>query len=220
MASSLDRLAGYHHLQIEPNEQGSKVIGRLIAEAVAHQFGDGNKQAIFRLLPDGFEVQKEELTSEQSKNFSIRSLEDFICSNRCLRAIFYRDRNFSNRLENAYHFFAGRHFDMQYTRIFPLGLIDISIVTILAAYLWRHAINQKEHLITRIPAAIIAAPILLARCVVAVICTLAVSPFIGLLHLLLKACREKPSIEFVSLFRQKGPTSREAPNSISASFGV
>lgn len=69
----------------------------------------------------------------------------------------------------------GKQFDSEYTGLFAFGLLDLSLVTIMASYLWRVAINQECHISLRIAVGFIAAPILMSKMILGLSIMLALS---------------------------------------------
>jgi hypothetical protein len=69
----------------------------------------------------------------------------------------------------------GKQFDTEYTGLFAFGLLDLSLVTIMASYLWRLAVNDNVHISLRATAGIIAAPILLSKMIVGLAVMLALA---------------------------------------------
>ena len=173
VTSSLNPLGGNHTYQIEPNEQGSKVMGKLIAEAVEYNFpvdaAAVDKKPISVLRMNRDEVIQAEILDEQSiKNFAIKKISNFIGENRYRHVglFFSPTTTMSARYAHGYELVMGKQFDREYTGLFAFGLLDLSLVTVMASYLWRVALNDKVHISLRAAAGIIAAPILLAKLVV------------------------------------------------------
>jgi len=69
----------------------------------------------------------------------------------------------------------GKEFDSQYTGLFAFGLVDLSLVTVLASYLWRVAINDELHMALRVTAGVVAAPVLLSKYILGLSLMLALS---------------------------------------------
>lgn len=171
VTSSLNPLDGNHTHQIEPNEKGSVIMGRLIAGAVNYEYPDGmqhhvKKQvALLRLDSDEHGINSELLNEQSISVFKVKKIEQYISENRYrhLSLFFSSSSNLSLRFESAYHAVVGKQFDSQYTGVFAFGLLDVSLITIAASYLWRAALNDNLHLSLRIAAGVVAAPILLSK---------------------------------------------------------
>lgn len=169
ITSSLNPLGGNHTHQIEPNEEGSKVMGNMIAKAVQYTFPENSpsKAVIIHLDKDETTVHHQIMTKESIDAFFVKPLSTFINESRYrhLNLLFKASSNLNFRFECAYHAIMGKRFDMQYNGHFAFGLLDISLVTVMAAYLWRVAINENVHQSLRLMAGTLAAPILLAQMV-------------------------------------------------------
>lgn len=76
---------------------------------------------------------------------------------------------------HGYELFMGKQFDVEYTGLFAFGLLDLSLITILASYLWRVAVNENIHSSLRATAGVIAAPILLSKMIIGLIIMLALA---------------------------------------------
>lgn len=186
--SSLNPLGGKHTLQIEPNEQGSKVMGRLIAGAIEYKFpvpqAEENEKIIPRiyLSTDEKQIQTQILNKKDRESFSVKSIGQFISENRYrhLRLLFSPSTSLAERFESAYHVITGKQFDDEYSGVPAFGLLDLTLIPTLATYLWRVAVNEEIHTSLRVIAGSVAAPILLSKTVVGLTLLLALSiPLIG-----------------------------------------
>lgn len=174
ITSSLNPLGGNHTHQIEPNEQGSVIMGRLIAKAVEYNFQDykseQGKKPIARIYMDADEkqVQSQLLSGTDIGNFTVKKIGQFINENRYrhLGLLFSPSSSLGLRYESAYHLIMGKQFDTEYTGLFAFGLLDLSLVTVMASYLWRVAVNENVHTSLRVMAGVIAAPILLSKMII------------------------------------------------------
>jgi len=174
VTSSLNPLGGNHTVQIEPNERGSVIIGRLIAEAIDYSFPSHTQEhnqksiAILRMSANEQHIQSQLINKSDINNFKVKKIEEFIRENRYrhLGLLFSPSSNLTSRYENTYHLVMGKQFDSEYTGLFAFGLIDLSLVTIIASYLWRVAINEESNFALRVTAGAIAAPVLLSKLVV------------------------------------------------------
>lgn len=81
----------------------------------------------------------------------------------------------SARYVHGYDLVMGKQFDTEYTGLFAFGLLAFSLVTVMASYLWRVAVNDNMHISLRATAGIIAAPILLSKLVVGLAVMLALA---------------------------------------------
>jgi hypothetical protein len=170
VTSSLNPLGGNHTLQIEPNKQGAPIIGRLIAKAVEYDFpprehAQDKVIAILRMNADENQIEDQLVKSADIRNFSVKKIRQFISENRYRHVglFFSPSSSLSTRYECAYHLVMGKQFDTEYTGLFAFGLLDLSLVTVMASYLWRLAIKEDLHTSLRVAAGIIAAPILLSE---------------------------------------------------------
>jgi hypothetical protein len=171
VTSSLNPLGGNHTSQIEPNEQGSTVMGKLIAEAVEYKFPahDAQKKPVAMLRMEKEGTIQETLLDEQNiKDFRVKPISSFIKENRYKHVglFFSASSSLSSRYIHGYELVMGKQFDTEYRGLFAFGLLDLSLVTIMASYLWRVAVNDQAHISLRIAAGVVAAPILLAKLVV------------------------------------------------------
>lgn len=173
MTSSLNPLGGNHTLQIEPNGKGAKIMGRLIAKAISEPIRpdhDLKQQPIIALsmAADETTIQSRPLNVENIENYRVKKINDFISENRYrhFSLLFAGSSSLFTRYECAYRILSGNQFEQEYTGLFDFGLLDLSLVTVVASYLWRVAVNENIHLSLRIIAGTIAAPILLCKLIV------------------------------------------------------
>ncbi|WP_367606153.1 SGNH/GDSL hydrolase family protein [Legionella sp. W05-934-2] len=182
VTSSLNPLGGNHTMQIEPNHNGAKELGKLIAEAVSMPERDHQ----WVLTNVGDTIEKKRLTDDLVNNYTVKRVEQFIQESRYRHVglFFAPSSSMSQRFESAYHLLVGKQFDAQYTGLFAFGLLDASVVTVLAQYLWRAALNDDNSKAARITAAVVAAPILIIEHIVALALLLALSlPIVGMHYL-------------------------------------
>ncbi|CEG56118.1 SGNH/GDSL hydrolase family protein [Legionella fallonii] len=172
--SSLSPLGGNHALQIEPNEKGSKILGQLIANAVEYTFPDEDLEsnersiALLRMNADEKTVRSQLMQQSQLNDFKVKTVEQFIQENRYrhLGLLFSPSSRLNSRFEGAYHLIMGKQFDSEYTGLFAFGLLDLTLIPVLASYLWRVATKENVHTSLRITAGVVSAPILLSKMVV------------------------------------------------------
>ncbi|WP_238584718.1 SGNH/GDSL hydrolase family protein [Legionella moravica] len=182
VTSSLNPLGGNHTSQIEPNEQGSIIMGKLIAEAVEYNFPINgaavDKKPISMLRMNRDEViQAEVLDDENIQNFEVKKIGSFISENRYRHVglFFSPSSSLGARYVHGYELVMGKQFDTEFTGLFAFGLLDLSLVTVMASYLWRVAVNDTMHISLRVTTGIIAAPILLSKLVVGLAVMLALA---------------------------------------------
>lgn len=173
VTSSLNPLGGHHVAQIEPNEQGSKIMGQLIAEAIeykfpAHEATVDRKQMAMLRMERNKKIQADVLEEQHIQNFTVKKIESFIRENRYRHVGLFVSPSSSlvARYGHGYELVTGKQFDTEYTGLFAFGLLDLSMVTIMASYLWRVAVNEKIHISLRATAGVVAAPILLSKMIV------------------------------------------------------
>ncbi len=173
VASSLSPLGGNHTLQIEPNLRGAKELGGLIAKAVTLTEMDNN----YIIKKEGNEIIAAPISEDEIKNYSIKKIEKFIQESRYSHVglFFSPNSNLKSRFESAYHMLVGKQFDAQYTGLFAFGLLDASLITVMAQYLWRAALNDENGNFLRVAAAVTAVPILMVEQVVALAVLLVLS---------------------------------------------
>lgn len=182
VCSSLDPLGGNHTSQIEPNGRGSQIMGRLIAEAVDCQPPVNETDAamnaitVLRMNREGI-IKREVLAPQDIQQFAVKKIEHFIRDSRYLhsRLFFSPSSSLAERYVHGYELVMGKQFDTEYTGLFAFGLLDLSLVTVMASYLWRVAVNDNLPSLLRITGGAVASPILLSKLVVglAVMLTLA-----------------------------------------------
>ncbi|KTC80389.1 hypothetical protein Lche_2409 [Legionella cherrii] len=186
--SSLNPLGGKHTLQIEPNEQGSEIMGRLIAGAIEYKFPESLMEHDEKSIPriylsaDERQIQTQVLNKKEIETFSVKSIGQFISENRYrhLGLLFSPKSSLAVRLESAYHTITGKQFDDEYTGLPAFGLLDITLVPIIASYLWRVAVNEHVHFSLRVIAGSVASPILLGKTVLGLSSMLTLSlPILG-----------------------------------------
>ncbi|MFC3908970.1 SGNH/GDSL hydrolase family protein [Legionella dresdenensis] len=171
MTSSMNPLGGNHIAQIEPNENGSEIMGKMIANAVAYTFPttesvQGQKSiSMLRLSTDEKLVESTLLSENEIRQFKVKELKQFIRENRYRHAsLFFAPKStLLTRFESGYHLIMGKQFDHQYSGVFAFGLLDLTIVPVLAHYLWRVAIHENVPAALKIAAGALAAPVLLAK---------------------------------------------------------
>jgi hypothetical protein len=175
MTSSLNPLGGNHTLQIEPNEQGSKIMGQLIAHALDYQFNPSEEKASERSSVVALRLDSEEapiraiaLDDESIKTYAVKKISQYISETRYrhLGLLFSPSSSLITRYESAYQAVVGREFDSDFSGLFAFGLLDLSLITIVASYLWRVAVNEELHMAFRVAAGVVAAPVLLAKMVI------------------------------------------------------
>jgi hypothetical protein len=182
VTSSLNPLGGNHTLQIEPNDRGSKIMGKLIAAAVEYDFpvnesvADKKPISVLRMNRDEI-VQAEVLEEQNIQNFEVKKIGSFIRENRYrhIGLFFSPSSSLGARYVHGYELVMGKQFDTEYKGLFAFGLLDLSLITIMASYLWRVAVNDQMHISLRATAGIIAAPILLSKMVVGLAVMLALA---------------------------------------------
>lgn len=211
--SSLNPLGGNHTHQIEPNERGSTIIGRLIAKAIEYEFPQeqlnqeqAERIAILRMTADEKQINDQLMPGTEIPNLKVKPISQFISENRYSHlGLFFSSSNLATRYESAYHFVMGKQFDMEYTGLFAFGLLDLSLVTVMASYLWRVAVNDDLHLSLRIAAGTLAAPILLSKMLLGMSVMLALALPIFVYH------------EAASYFYEPSNNVAEIPNETPAS---
>lgn len=175
MTSSLNPLGGNHTYQIEPNEQGSKIMGQLIAHALDYKFNPSLEKAaqqssVVAISMDSEDtpIQASPLNDETIKSYGVKKISQYISESRYrhLGLLFSPSTSLITRYESAYQAVAGRQFDSDFSGLFAFGLVDLSLITIAASYLWRVAVNEELHMALRVAAGVAAAPILLGRMVI------------------------------------------------------
>lgn len=170
VTSSLNPLGGNHTHQIEPNEQGSEIMGQLIAKAIDYEFpnyGAKKQSALLRMNKNGT-IKAEVLQEENIQNFQVKKIERFISENRYRHVglFFSPSTSLNARYVHGYELVMGKQFDTEYRGLFAFGLLDLSLITIMASYLWRVALNEQINSSLRIAAGVVAAPILLSKMII------------------------------------------------------
>ncbi|MCW8442836.1 SGNH/GDSL hydrolase family protein [Fluoribacter gormanii] len=171
MTSSLNPLGGKHAWQIEPNEQGSVIMGQLIANAVEYSFPehqteqDKNPIARIYMSADEKQIHSQILKKEDLEQFSVKKIGQFINENRYrhLRLLFSPSSSLAVRFESVYHAITGKQFDDEYTAFPALGLLDLTLVPVIATYLWRVAMDENVHSSFRVMAGSVVGPILFSK---------------------------------------------------------
>ncbi|MBA2657256.1 MAG: SGNH/GDSL hydrolase family protein [Tatlockia sp.] len=207
LTSSLNPLGGNHSLQIEPNEKGSQTMGKLIAHAVDYKFEPLDEEMphtplmIVRMNEDEASIHTTPLSSADIRSYGVKKLSQFISENRYrhLNLLFSPPTSLITRFESAYYAIGGNQFDAEYNGWFALGLLDLSLITIAASYLWRVAINEELHLALRVIAGTTAAPIILAKLIVSLVLVALFALPICLLHKAIHSLPEtNADVEFIT----------------------
>ena len=92
------------------------------------------------------------------------------------------DDTLGERVLKTYYCFAGRRVDPQNVHGYGYGLLDLTLLPVIATHLWQLTLNQEHHIALRIMTGLISAPILLARTLLATGLTLACMPFTLISH--------------------------------------
>lgn len=173
VTSSLNPLAGNHTHQIEPNERGSQIMGRMIACAIEYNFPTEEFQqdqnvAMLRLDKDEKQITSKIMQHNDLSNFKVKKISQFISENRYRHVgmFFSPSTSLSSKYESAYYMVMGKPFDVEYKGLPAFGLLDISLVSVMAAYLWKVVIDDRNNILLRVAAGIVAAPILLTKMIV------------------------------------------------------
>ena len=95
--------------------------------------------------------------------------------NQNIRLFFSPSSSLFARYKHGYALVMGKQFDTECTGLVAFGLLDLSLITIMASYLWRIVVNEQMHISLRATAGIIAAPILLSKIVVGLAVMLALA---------------------------------------------
>ncbi|MBA2651210.1 MAG: SGNH/GDSL hydrolase family protein [Tatlockia sp.] len=207
VTSSLNPLGGNHYKQIEPNEKGSQIMGRLIAHAVNYEFEplseEEAQQPIIAMRMDSMElrIDSNPLSTSDIDSYGVKKISQFIDENRYrhLGLLFSPASSMTTRLESTYYTIGGNQFDPEYTGLFAFGLLDLSLVTIVASYLWRVAVNEEFHAAFRVIAGVVAAPILIARLIVSLaLVALLALPVYGLHKVLYSEKNNESQVEFLN----------------------
>ena len=193
MASSINPLEDNHIAQIEPNRRGAKIMGRLIAEAISYQFPEDQidgpkpdtstemKLAHMRLSLDGESIESRVIKS-RADSIQVRHIKEFIAHSRHSYFTTKLDDTLGERVLKTYYCFAGRRVDPQNVHGYGYGLLDLTLLPVIATHLWQLTLNQEHHIALRIMTGLISAPILLARTILATGLTLACMPFTLISH--------------------------------------
>jgi len=143
MTSSINPLGDNHSHQIEPNERGAKLMGRMLANAIAYPSEKLTDDTVttLRLSANEIEVVPDKIADTEIQEYAVKPIKAFIAEHRYQHAghLFSSSSSLATRYESAWHLIMGKQFDSDYAGSFAWGLLDISLVTILAAYLWRAA---------------------------------------------------------------------------------
>lgn len=175
VTSSLNPLGGNHTAQIEPNARGADIMGRLLSSAVNYEFPTANEAdnasriVYLKMSADERSISSERIENESDiEHFSVKPIAAFIQENRYkhVSTFFACDTTLSKRYESAFHVVMGNQFDMEFNGLFAFGLLDASLVTVMAHYLWQVALNDTHHTATRVTAAIVSAPVLVSKLIV------------------------------------------------------
>ena len=171
VTSSLNPLEDNHTKQIEPNESGAKVMGELISAGVTYK--PSSNQSGIRVLKQVnrsglIETSHYSNESAIQSDFSVKSISAFISDSRYshVNHFFRPQSSLKTRFESAYHMLVGKQFDASYTGLFAFGLLDASLITVAADYLWRVALDTEQPQSIQLTAGIVSAPIILAKLVV------------------------------------------------------
>ncbi len=129
-------------------------------------------------------VTQEPITEETAKNFAVKPLNEFIREDRYRHvSLFFSPKTtLRARLVHGYELLQGKQFDTQYTGLFAFGILDLSLVTIMASYLWRVAVNEQIPLALRITAGVAAAPVILAKMIISLAAMLVLALPIAAYH--------------------------------------
>lgn len=167
VTSSMSPLGGNLFAQIEPNQRGAQVLGKLMANAIEFEIPEDKKDSIPMISlnqQQAIEVKYLDKASIQT-DFTVKTVEDFIQQDRYrhIELLFAKDTFIMDRLVCFYELLAGKQFDNEYTGLFAFGFFDLSLVTIAASYMWRMALNEQMHASLRIMAGILSGPILIIK---------------------------------------------------------
>ena len=191
VTSSMSPIAGNHTMQIEPNHRGAEILGNMMAEAINYQFPESpeshSKVAILRQgqEPNSIEVNLlTERTQEKIADFSVASIANFIRRDAYaqISLLFARSSTIYTRYESLWRVFVGEQFDTSYRGWPALGLLDFSLVTLIANYLWKEAFNPNNSVAVQNIAWGVAIPLLIAKWVVATACIIVCSAPLFLFH--------------------------------------
>ncbi len=172
VTSSMSPLGGYLSFQIEPNERGSALLGKLMAQAIELEIPEEKIDSIpvIRLnKQQELEISYLEKSNIQS-DFKMKSVEDFIQQDRYrhIQLLFAKDTPYFDKFIYFNEFLFGKQFDNEYTGLYAFGLLDLTLATIAASYLWRVAVNEQMHISLRLLSGLISVPILMAKYLVVI----------------------------------------------------
>lgn len=201
MASSISPMGENHLAQIEPNGRGSKLMGRIIADAISHEFNNVDEQhstiAQIKLSLDGNHIERT-IVPDETQKIEVRHLKEFFKQGRHNYFVPRTDDSLDDRVSKTYYIFAGRRIDIKNLGGFEYGLLDLTIIPILASYIWQFASDKNHNDLIRMLAYLISAPVLLAKTIAALCLTVAVMPLVLLTHLVAYVIKQedpKPSRE-------------------------
>lgn len=169
VTSSLNPLGGNHSHQIEPSEQGAEVMGALISSAVTHRFREEDTPVVKISLDANNNIKKQLTDKNAIKKFQVKRMRDFIDENKYTHlSLFFRpSSSLELRYESAFYAIMGNQFDAEYRDFYAFGLLDFSLITVAAHYLFQYALfDEQEPLALRVLAGTVSAPILLVKAVV------------------------------------------------------
>ena len=202
MASSISPMGENHKAQIEPNGRGSKLMGRIIADAISHEFDNNPDEqnstiAQIRLSLDSDHIERT-IVADETQKIEVRHLKEFFKQGRHYYFVPRSDDSLGDRVPKAYYIFAGRRIDLKNMGGIEYGLLDLTIIPILASYIWQFASDINHNVLLRILGYLISAPVLLAKTIAALCLTVAALPLVLLTHLVFYVIKQedlKPSRE-------------------------
>lgn len=199
MTSSINPLENNHVSQIEPNQRGAKLIGKLLAHAISYNFDESysdssiqSKIAHFKLSLDGLTIDK--VFPSDPDSFVVRHLTEFITYSR--HAYFFPNQNdtMAERIFKTYYTFAGRRLNPQNSFGYEFGIVDLTVMPIFARFLWQYTLDEKPPIAIRILTGLISAPLLITSSVVAICLTTTCLPIIFGLHLItIRSKQDEPA---------------------------
>lgn len=167
MTSSMNPLEGNHSHQIEPNEHGAYVMGKVLSQAVSVDFAKkGLSSAMAKVsLDDKKQIHVQAMIKEDVKAYEVSKIASLISGHRYAHVgrFFAKGASYSTRMTSAYHMILGKQFDTEYTGLFAFGLLDTAIVPVMAHYMWRLAVKETLPLGLRVPIGAIVAPVIAAK---------------------------------------------------------
>lgn len=95
------------------------------------------------------------------------------------------DSEILERFDDTYEIIAGNHFDMDINEETRKGLLDILVVPLISRILCYHAAQSENSTAVRLLSGVIGVPLEFLRFVAAIGLTLAVSPLLIIVHLLI-----------------------------------